>query len=296
MSRDHIIPRFILRGFVLDPTENKKHQKIMIYDKETKQLFVEEINDAYALEDFNSPETERYLANKYESKVAKLFQRISETVNKDQKFVAFSESEYKLLIRFFVIMWRRNDIQLEKAKEMASQFDNIMKSLSGVNYNKLFNAKYDGQSVEKIFNDNIEDIRVSFYDKVIRETTNDDPTVLKTIRYYRPIIVENKSKIHFLLHNTYSTLRYMVPKNQLEVSEADVPSIMLYPISRTLCFCLLYNGKGTELSKDTIDIPIECWNSDDDIKLHFIHGYITPTAKSFIVDETNVEFVKESMT
>ena len=268
----------------------------MIYDKETKQLFVEEINDAYALEDFNSPETERYLANKYESKVAKLFQRISETVNKDQKFVAFSESEYKLLIRFFVIMWRRNDIQLEKAKEMASQFDNIMKSLSGVNYNKLFNAKYDGQSVEKIFNDNIEDIRVSFYDKVIRETTNDDPTVLKTIRYYRPIIVENKSKIHFLLHNTYSTLRYMVPKNQLEVSEADVPSIMLYPISRTLCFCLLYNGKGTELSKDTIDIPIECWNSDDDIKLHFIHGYITPTAKSFIVDETNVEFVKESMT
>ena len=122
MSRDHIIPRFILRGFALDPTENKKHQKIMIYDKETKQLLVEEINDAYALEDFNSTETEQYLANKYESKVAKLFQRILETVNKNQKLMAFSESEYKLLIRFFVIMWRRNDIQLKKAKEMASQF------------------------------------------------------------------------------------------------------------------------------------------------------------------------------
>ena len=267
----------------------------MIYDKETKQPFVEEINDAYALEDFNSDETERYLANKYESKVAKFFRRISETVDMDQKLVTFSESEYKLLIRFFVIMWRRNDIQLEKAKEMASQFENIMKSLSGVNYNKLFNAKCDGQSFEKILNDNIDDIRVAFYDKVIRETTNDDPTVLKTIRHYRPVIVENKSKIHFLLHNTYSTLRYMVPKNQSEVSEADVPSIMLYPISKTLCFCLLYNEKGTEFFKNTIDVPIECWSRDDDIKLHFIDGYITQTAKSFIVDETNVEFVKRSL-
>ena len=291
MSRDHIIPRFVLRGFAINPTEDKKYQKIMIYDKVTKQLLIENINDAYALKDFNSPKTEQYLANKYESRVAKLFQGISESVIKNYESVSFSKANYQLLIRFFVVMWRRNDIQLEKAKEMVGQLETFAKLMYGVNYNKMFNSKYENYSFEKIFNSNIDDFRITLYDKIIRKTTSDDPTVVKTIRYYRPVSIENKSNIHFLLHNTYSTLRYRVSENQLEIDEADFPNLMIYPISKTLCFCLLYNEKEIDL-KDKIDIPIEVWNSDEDIKLHFIDGYITKTAKSFVVDKTNIDFIK----
>lgn len=69
MSRDHIIPQFILRGFAINPTANKQNQKIMIYDKATKQVHTKKIADTYSLLNFNSPETEKYLANEYESKV-----------------------------------------------------------------------------------------------------------------------------------------------------------------------------------------------------------------------------------
>ena len=77
MSRDHIIPQFILRGFAINPAANKQNQKIMIYDKDTKQVHTKKIADAYSLRNFNSPETEKYLAYEYESKVAKIFQRAS---------------------------------------------------------------------------------------------------------------------------------------------------------------------------------------------------------------------------
>ena len=62
MSRDHIIPQFILRGFAINPTEKKQNQKIIIYDKETKQVHTKKIADTYSLLDFNSPETEKYFS------------------------------------------------------------------------------------------------------------------------------------------------------------------------------------------------------------------------------------------
>lgn len=64
MSRDHIIPRFILRGFAISPTKSKSKQRIMIYNKETRLVITEKIDDAYALPNFNSPDTEQYLFSK----------------------------------------------------------------------------------------------------------------------------------------------------------------------------------------------------------------------------------------
>lgn len=48
MSRDHIIPQFILRGFAINPIEKKQNQKIMIYDKDTKQVHTKK-NSRYIL-------------------------------------------------------------------------------------------------------------------------------------------------------------------------------------------------------------------------------------------------------
>ena len=292
MSRDHIIPQFILRGFAINPTEKKQNQKIMIYDKDTKQVHTKKIADTYSLLDFNSPETEKYLANEYESKVAKIFQRASKAASEKQESISLSNKEYKMLFRFFVIMWRRNDIQLEKAKEMGIQLENMLKSLFGNHYKEMLKPEYKDYSFEKMFDEKMDDVRKALYDKVIPETKDDDPTVLKTIKHYFPFIVNNTSNIHFLLHNTYATLRYMVPKSQNEIYAEDIPSIMIYPISKTLCLCMILKEKETDTDKEEFNIPIEAWCNDEDIKLHFIDGYITQTAKSFIVDETNIDFIK----
>lgn len=237
MSRDHIIPQFILRGFAINPAANKQNQKIMIYDKDTKQVHTKKIADTYSLLDFNSPETEKYLANEYESKVAKIFQRASKAASEKQQSISLSNNEYKLLVRFFVIMWRRNNIQLEKAKEMGIQLENMLKSLFGNHYKEMLKPEYKDYSFEKMFDEKIDVVRKTLYDNIIPETKDDDPTVLKTIRYYSPFIINNTSNIHFLLHNTYATLRYMVPKSQNEIYAEDIPGIMIYPISKTLCFC-----------------------------------------------------------
>ena len=292
MSRDHIIPQFILRGFAINPAANKQNQKIMIYDKDTKQVHTKKIADTYSLLDFNSPETEKYLANEYESKVAKIFQRASKAASEKQQSISLSNKKYKILFRFFVIMWRRNDIQLEKAKEMGIQLENMLKSLFGNHYKEMLKPEYKDYSFEKMFDEKMDDVRKALYDKVIPETKDDDPTVLKTIKHYFPFIVNNTSNIHFLLHNTYATLRYMVPKSQNEIYAEDIPSIMIYPISKTLCLCMILKEKETDTDKEEFNIPIEAWCNDEDIKLHFIDGYITQTAKSFIVDETNIDFIK----
>lgn len=292
MSRDHIIPQFILRGFAINPTASKQNHKIMIYDRATKQVHTEKIADAYAIRDFNSPETEKYLAHEYESGVAKIFQRIADNAANNQKSVVLANAEYKLLFRFFVIMWRRNNIQLDKAKEMGVQLENFMKSIFGERYQEMLKPEYKDYSFERMFEERKDDLRTAFYDKVIPETTDDDPTVQKTIKYYPPFIVHNKSKIHFLLHNTYATLRYVVPKEQKEIYDDDVPSIMIYPISNTLCFCMLRSEKEIDITKEEFTIPLEVWDKDEDIKQHFIDGYITQVATSFVVDDTNINFVK----
>ncbi len=292
MSRDHIIPKFILRGFSINPTANKNNQKIMIYDRATSQVTTKKIADAYALKDFNSPETEKYLANEYETGVAKIFQRINENAIANHKYVTLSNDEYRLLFRFFVIMWRRNDIQIDKAKELAIQLENMMKSLFGSHYEDMLKPEYKKCSFENVFDERIDEVKKLFYDKVISETDDNDPTVLKTIKNYKPTIVYNKSNIHFLLHNTYATLRYIIPKNHT-INEFDAPTVMIYPISNTLCFCMMCSANEIDLTKEVFNIPIDVWDKDDEIKQHFIDGYITDVAKSFVVDNTNVEFVKQ---
>ena len=54
MALHHILPRFILKGFCINPNDDKKDQKIMIYDRGSRKVNIEKINTAYAKENFNS--------------------------------------------------------------------------------------------------------------------------------------------------------------------------------------------------------------------------------------------------
>ena len=91
----NIIPKFILKGFAINPEVAPKNQAVLIYDvkrKETKRI---KIVDAYQLENFNSDITEKHLAYKYENDVAKLFQRIKE--------IAVAEKEEIKIIIYSIV-------------------------------------------------------------------------------------------------------------------------------------------------------------------------------------------------
>lgn len=291
MSRDHIIPQFILRGFAINPTANKRYQKIKIYDTVTKKVKTEFIEDAFQLEDFNSQETENYLANKYEDKVAKIFQIIQQDVTNDKTTTTLSNEEYRLLFRFFIIMWRRNDKHVEDAKKMCNNIHNIMKNVFGSELDKMIKPEYKNINTEEYFEKSINDISKSMYDKIIQETDDNDPTVLKTIKYYYPTIINNQTDINFILHNTYGTINYVVKNGS--TPNYSIPEFFIEPISSKLAFLLLPREKEIDIEQDKFEIQIENWDNDKEIKEIIIDNYIIPNATSFVVDNTNMELIKE---
>ena len=291
MALHHILPRFILKGFCINPNDDKKDQKIMIYDRVSGKVNIEKINTAYAKENFNSQKIETFLCKDYENNVAMLFQRIKKRAVDNEKDVVLSNEEYKLLFRFFTIMWRRNNIHIDNGKKMAIEIENILKKIFGSDYDNIKTEQYKNVSLSEYFDKNEEEIRNILYNKLILDTTDNDPTVLKTIKNYYPTIVYNTSNIRFILHNTYSTLNYYIPKNH-DVNFLDIPTTMIVPISNNLCIYLRLQKDQTDLTKKEFKLKIEQWNEDEQIKQFFIDGYITPQATSFVVDDTNLKYVK----
>lgn len=293
MANDHIIPRFILKGFALNPEASANEQEIMIYDKSTKEQTIEKISKAYAIKNFNSPETETLLANEYENKISIIFQRIKKRATDNEKDVVLSNEEYKLLFRFFIVMWRRNSIQLEKSKEqflnVIPEFEKILEKLSGKKTKDMLKDEYKNISHEEMYNINQDKLRIPLYDKIISQTTIYDPIVQKTLKYYFPAIIVNNSDTHFLLHNTYATNLHLGP-----IIDEEFPYYMILPISKNLCFYLMLSAEEIDLTKNTYILPIDIY-PDDIIKKMFIESYITKTATSFVVDETNIDIVKNAI-
>lgn len=283
MSRDHYIPQFILRGFSVNPKEAKNKQEIYVYSKKTNEVKRQLIADSFMQVDYNSPETEKYLAQELETKVANIVQKIKAEVNKENKIVDLEKNKYVLLIRFLVVMWRRNLIQVDRMKEIIDASEYISSIFSAFGTEEI--------NVGKLYEENKDIFRKTFFDLAIRRTTKDDETVQKTIKYYKPFIVHNTSSINFIMHNTYSTLNYLSNKND-EVTEQDFPIFMIYPISKTMCLCMLLNYKESDLTQNNYTIPIVTWSNEADIKQLLIDRYITPTAESFVVDETNLEYLQ----
>ncbi len=292
MPRDHIIPKFILKGFAINPNDEPDNQKVTIYDRKTQTTENVKIAEAYAIRDFNSPETEKYLCDEYENKVAIIFQRIKKRAEDNEKDVVLSNEEYKLLFKFFTIMWRRNNIHLEKARNIITKVETDLKNIFSENYEKMKIEKYKNISLEKYFSNNETELRQKLYDKLILSTTENSESVLKNIKNYIPVVVHNQSKIHFILHDTYGTMDYIVKRESYEVNEFDFPVTIIEPISNNLCFCLTFCKDKIDLDKNEYKIKIENWDKNEQVKQFFIDGYLTPQATSFVVDETNIEFVK----
>lgn len=294
MALHHIIPKFILRGFALNPEAEKDEQEIMIYDKKLNKIYTEKINTAYAKENFNSEQTEKYLCDEFENKVAIIFQRIKKRAEDNEKDVVLSNKEYKLLFRFFTIMWRRNNIHIEKGKKIIPKIEVDLEKFFGCNYNKMKNEKYKDILLLDYFNEHENELTKIYYDMLISKTTDNDETVLKTIKNYFPTIVYNTSNIHFTLHNSYGTMNYIV-KNEHEPDAFDFPMTIIEPISNNLCFCLIFCKDEIDLNKNEYKVRIENWDNNEQIKQFFIKSYITPQATSLVVDDTIIDIVENTI-
>ena len=51
------------------------------------------------------------------------------------------------------------------------------------------------------------------------------------------------------------------------------------------------DSKSNSFKKDKFKIKIEVWDNDEDIIKFFIKDYLTETATSYVVDETNYRYV-----
>lgn len=264
MALHHIIPKFILRNFCVNPDADRKEQEIMIYDAKENKLHKERINFAYAIENFNSDETEKKLCE-YENKISNLFNRIKHVVDNNGPFVEFNDKEYKLLIKFFTIMWRRNSKHIKD------------------------NMQHLPEDLKSLFYSNKELFTKLYYDLLINSVTDEDDVVIKTIDNYQPTIINNITDKSFLLHNTYATLRYMV-KNGEQIQENDMPFCQIFPISKQLCLTLWLN-EWFDLKIKKYQIPIEEFDKTEIVE-YFIKGYIQENAISYIVDETNLKYVR----
>lgn len=287
MSRDHYIPQFILRGFAINENLPKDKQVICVLDSKTKTVENKLISNSFMQIDYNSKETEQFLAQDIESKIGNIFNRIKIAASNNQKYIELKDYEYKALFRFFVIMWRRNAIQINKMKEVIDLAELI------INNPNMQNMQNNNIPLGRLFEENKDVFRKTFFDLVIPQTTNTDETVLKTILNYTPFIIKNETDLHFILHNAYSTLNYFVKQNTV-VTENDAPYFMIYPISKTLCFGLLCNQTQTDLNKKTYIVPFESWDKES-IKSFLINGYVLPTAEYYVVDETNYAAVLDAL-
>ncbi len=287
MSRDHFIPQFILRGFAIDENLPKDKQAICVLNSKTKTVENKLIADSFMQNDYNSKETERFLAQEVESKIGNIFNRIKTAALNNQKYIELKDYDYKALFRFFVIMWRRNAIQINKMNEVINLAELIITTPN------MQNIQNNNISLGRLFEENKDTFRKTFFDLVIPQTTNNDETVLKTILNYTPFIIKNQTDLHFTLHNAYSTLNYFVKQNT-DVTENDNPYLMIYPISKTLCFGLLRNQAQTDLNQKTYAIPFESWDKES-IRLFLINGYVLPTAEYYVVDETNYSAVLDAI-
>ena len=282
MSRDHYIPQFILRGFAIDDSLPKDKQEIRILDTKTLEVETTLIGNAFMKIDCNTEETETSFAQNFETPMGNVLQQIKNAIRKNQNQVELKKSAYQKLFRFLVLMWRRNIVQLKKMEEYASILGEFFDGDRPLGANESPFAQY--------FEANKDICAKAFYDIIIKQTTNDDDTVKKTILNYRPIVIHNTSNVHFIVHNTYSTLNYCCQSYD-QISTTDMPPIMIFPLSKNICLYLLLREQPLQLNNAQYPIAIETWDNPNDIEQFMIDRYIQPTSESIVVDNTNLQYV-----
>jgi hypothetical protein len=277
---DHIIPRVLLRGFSYNEHVSKSNQKINMLTPD--KLIKGKINDLYQQLGFYSRETESILDREYESPFGNIKVKLREyfaTEGKDE-FILKNEN-YRFLLRFFVVMWRRNDKQINDAIAFAkNMLDNPV-------YRTMMLEKYKNVSSSELIKRTENELREELYRTAVKNTTDEDETVMKTYEDYLPVLIVNETDINFPLHNKYATIL------DFQSNSENHPDISIEPITRSLWMVLRKRMKHNTHG-DEISIPVK-YVKDEEIIKDMIRLYVLDSASSVVVDDTNLELVEDRL-
>ncbi len=263
--KQHIVPRTILRGFQINNPNTKANAKIMVLSKDGVKTA--KISDAFQAEGFYGKDIEALLNKTFEDPFGKIRNIFVRHAKQKVDTVLLTQEKYFQLICFIQVMWRRNDIHLKRVKVKAESLE----KQTGI----PFKAKVvDTQAFQE-----------NLYKEMISKTTRDDPTVQKTHRHYRPVLLVNETSIAFPLHSKYGSVHYFLERNE------QFPSLIIEPMSSTMYLIFV---RDTDYNKDAQDPQV--------IKMHYLQDeamikalifmYIIDHADKYVVDESNIELVK----
>ena len=289
MQKCHIIPRFILKEFAINTKASKTKQKVMLLDTATLETKTALVSATFAIENFYSQETEKILAYQYEDKVAKIFRKIKEQAIDGKSSISLIKDDYWLLFRFFAVMRKRDNANIEQAKKLADEADKIIPVMYG---RDLKPKQYKDMPIYEILGEKDFCDRYCNFDLMIAETTCDDPNVKNRISFYRPRIIYNKSDIHFVIHNSYETCNYQNVEHW--IVENELPLSITEPISSELCIELRREDYHIDVSKEDFEIKIR--TVDDKQRAEdYIRKYIVSNAEQIVVDDSNLNIVKAAL-
>jgi len=274
---DHILPQVLLRGFSINKDANKTNQKIMIYDRES--IKVAKIKDRYQVNHFYSRETEILLEKEFEAPFARLKRKMEdELVSTEKDSFMITKKELLMLIRFVVVMWRRNDIQIDKIKQT------IERVINDPYLKEKMIPRFRNKTTDELINSYDENFQQNYYSKIIHETTVNDPTVLKTYKYYTPVIIVNKTDINFPLHNKYASVQ------RIYSSDEAFPDFTIEPISNRIYVLFVLNKQKNNRS-EMENIKVVNLSLESEVIL-LIQMYVINSVKSVVLDDSNKAYVK----
>lgn len=274
---DHILPQVLLRGFAINPNDDKAKMKIRILTPDGDKT--KKIKDEYQQLNFYPADIEKLLDREFENPFGALkLKMIKELIEEEKNILNLSKEEMVMLIRFFTVMWRRNDEQLIKTTNYTRNM------LNNPNIRRFLRPEHIALSTEKLIEMRSENLKHILYKSLIEKTTEKDPTVQKHLNDYYSVILINKTDISFPLHNKYSSVQYPYP-----IEDEEYPDFIFEPITnKIMVFSVLLKNHG--LVKENMEIPAISIKTKEEIVL-IINMYLLNSIKSVVVDDSNIDLV-----
>jgi hypothetical protein len=267
--KNHIIPKVLLKGYAF----NEKENRIKFLEKD--EIKDGNISNLFQIREYYNDETEFILNQQFESDYGRIRKIIIESeLEKNKEKVILSSKEYNHLIRFYTIMWRRNDENYNNNKILLK---NIIKSQIDLG---LLPSNFNLEDAV----DNIE-IQHQLFENMAKLTKPNDPVIIRTMSWYKPYLIFNESDISFPLHSKIGTI------NKFDTEDPLFPRMLMEPVTKNILLLLILNEnvKQNNINNKAIN---KIYLDDRNMIELIIKFYIVRTSTKVVVDDSNIEFIR----
>ena len=277
---NHIVPRVLLKQFIDDYPRNRI---VKYLDSDLKE-HRGNIRRVSGEEGFYSDEKELELG-KYESRFGEIIAKIKTLTR--QKYVSLTYSEYCNILEFYTIQWRRTqygreskrNLLLDYSEKMYHYFDNLgFKKVEGASKEKMFEA------IQKEYDENEETV-IDIYEDEYDSITG---VLFKSLNFYTPFLVQNKSKLKFCLHD-----KVLTAINPIEQAGTEFPDTLIYPLTKDVTL-MLQRSKKYVIEDRNVNIKVLKLKSEKEVK-NLLRNYILGSSKE-VYYINGADFIKEVYT